>query len=77
MTWSKRNRSVTKEKVNTSVLEAREPIERREGPALDEWLRRKVEASLVDPRASIPAEKVFTRLRAYHAKQVKAAKRRA
>lgn len=47
----------------------------REEAALDEILRRKVESSLADPRPSIPAEDVFTRLRAHHAKQVKAKKR--
>jgi antitoxin ParD1/3/4 len=41
----------------------------REEAALDEILRRKVEASLADPRASIPAEDVFARLRAHHAKR--------
>jgi antitoxin ParD1/3/4 len=44
----------------------------REEAALDEVLRRRVEASLADPRPSVPAEKVFARLRAHHAKQVKA-----
>lgn len=47
----------------------------REEAALDEVLRRKVEAALADPRPSIPAEDVFARLRAHHAKQVKAKKR--
>jgi antitoxin ParD1/3/4 len=47
----------------------------REEAALEEFLRRKVESSLADPRPSIPAEKVFAGLRAHHAKQLKAAKR--
>ena len=47
----------------------------REEAALDDMLRRKVEAALDDPRPSIPAEDVFARLRAHHAKQVKAKKR--
>ena len=47
----------------------------REDTALDEYLRHKVEAALADPRPSVPAEEVFARLRAHHAKQVKAAKR--
>jgi antitoxin ParD1/3/4 len=47
----------------------------REEAALEELLRRKVESSLADPRPSIPAENVFARLRAHHAKQVKAKKR--
>ena len=46
----------------------------REDAALDEILRRKVEASLTDPRPSISAEEVFARLRAHHAKQVKQTK---
>jgi antitoxin ParD1/3/4 len=44
---------------------------------LDEILRRRVEASLADPRPSIPAEKVFARLRSHRAKRVKAGKRSA
>lgn len=44
----------------------------REDAALDEYLRRKVEASLADRRPSIPAEDVFARLRAHHDDQVKA-----
>jgi antitoxin ParD1/3/4 len=47
----------------------------REEAALDEYLRHKIEASLADPRPSIPAEKVFAGLRAHHAKLVKAGKR--
>ena len=47
----------------------------REDAALEEVLRRKVEASLADSRPSAPAEDVFARLRAYHAEQVSASKR--
>ena len=47
----------------------------REEAALDDLLRRKVEAALADPRPSVPAEDVFSRLRAHHARQVKARKR--
>jgi antitoxin ParD1/3/4 len=47
----------------------------REEAALDEILRRRVEASLTDRRASIPAEQVFARLRAHQAKRAKAKKR--
>ena len=47
----------------------------REEAALEEVLRRKVEASLADSRASIPAEDVFSRLREHHAEQVSAKKR--
>ena len=46
----------------------------REETALDEVLRRKVEASLADSRPSIPAEDVFARLKAHHTGQVKAEK---
>jgi len=47
----------------------------REEAALEEVLRRKVEASLADPRPSVPAEDVFSRLRAHHAGQPSAKKR--
>lgn len=46
----------------------------REDAALDEVLRRKVESSLADSRPSIPAEEVFSRLRAHHAEQIAANK---
>jgi antitoxin ParD1/3/4 len=44
----------------------------REEATIDEWLRRRVEEAFADPRPSIPARKVFERLREYHAEQVKA-----
>ena len=47
----------------------------RQDAALDEYLRAKVQASLKDPRPSVPATDVFKRLRSRHAKNVKAAKR--
>ena len=47
----------------------------REDAALDEVLRHKVAVSLADSRPSVPAEDVFSRLRAHHAGQVSAAKR--
>ena len=47
----------------------------RENGALDTLLREKVKASLADPRPSVPADEVFKRLRARHARRVKAAKR--
>jgi antitoxin ParD1/3/4 len=47
----------------------------RENAVLEEVLREKVKASLADPRPSVPAEDVFERLRARHARRVKAAKR--
>jgi hypothetical protein len=38
----------------------------------DEVMRQKIHAFLADPRADIPVEDVFARLRAYHEGQVKA-----
>jgi antitoxin ParD1/3/4 len=43
----------------------------REEAAIDEVMRQKIRASLADPRADIPAEDVFTRIRAYHQAQLK------
>jgi len=42
----------------------------REDAALEELLRRKVEAALADPSPSIPAEDVFAKLRAFHQSKV-------
>jgi antitoxin ParD1/3/4 len=47
----------------------------REDAALEEILRRKVEASLADTRPTVPAEDVFARLRAHHAERLSADKR--
>ncbi len=44
----------------------------RQDAALDEYLRAKVQASLKDPRPSIPAADVFKRLRSRHARKLKA-----
>ncbi|MGA7804320.1 ribbon-helix-helix domain-containing protein [Bradyrhizobium sp.] len=41
----------------------------------DEWLRGEVNAAMADKRASVPAETVFKRLEARHARRVKAPKR--
>jgi antitoxin ParD1/3/4 len=46
----------------------------REEAALDEWLRRRVEESLADPRPSVPAREVFERLRDHHRRESEAAK---
>lgn len=43
----------------------------REEAALNEWLRRQVDAALADPRPPSPAKDVFKRLRAHHARRVK------
>lgn len=47
----------------------------RETSDFDELLRRKVQEALDDPRPTIPAEEVFAKLRAHHAKRLKAAAR--
>jgi antitoxin ParD1/3/4 len=47
----------------------------REEAVLDEALRQKVEASMADPRPSVPAKDVFKRLRARHGRRQKASKR--
>ena len=47
----------------------------REEAALDAVLRQKVQEALDDPRPAIPADEVFAKLRAHHAKRMKAAKR--
>lgn len=44
----------------------------REESAINDWLRERVETAFADPRPSIPARDVFKRLRAHHARQVKA-----
>jgi antitoxin ParD1/3/4 len=47
----------------------------REEAAVNDWLRRRVDESLADPRPSLPAREVFRRLRTHHAKQVRAGRR--
>jgi antitoxin ParD1/3/4 len=44
----------------------------REEAAVSDWLRRRVDEALADPRPSKPARDVFKRLRIHHARQVKA-----
>jgi len=44
----------------------------REEAAINDWLRQRVEEAFADPRPSIPADKVFKRLRKLHAERVKA-----
>jgi antitoxin ParD1/3/4 len=44
----------------------------REETALNDWMRKRIEESLADPRPSIPAATVFKELRAHHARGVKA-----
>ena len=45
----------------------------REETAINDWLRKKVDESLADPRPNVPADTVFKRLRALHARRSKAA----
>ena len=44
----------------------------REEATLDEVLREEVRASMADKRPSVPAEEVFRRLEARHARRMKA-----
>ena len=44
----------------------------REESAVNDWLRRAVEGAFADPRPSVPARKVFKRLRDRHGARVKA-----
>lgn len=46
----------------------------REEAALSDWMRKRVDEALADPRPNIPADTVFKRLRNYHARQTKRAK---
>jgi len=44
----------------------------REEAALSQVWRARIEEAMADPRPDVPAETVFKRLRAHHAKRVKA-----
>lgn len=59
------------------VREALRALDREEqAPELDnDFLRRKVEESLADPRPSVPAKKVFERLERKHQARMKAGRR--
>jgi antitoxin ParD1/3/4 len=46
----------------------------REEAALRDWMRKRIDESLADPRPNISAGTVFKRLRAYHARQLKRAR---
>ncbi len=67
----KSGRYATASEVMRSALRALD----REEAALDEVLRKRVEQAMRDPRPSVPAATVFNRLRARHAKRLRAAKR--
>ena len=56
------------------MQEALRALEREEqGPDFDDdYVRRKVDASLADPRADVPADRVFERLERKHAARMKA-----
>jgi antitoxin ParD1/3/4 len=47
----------------------------REEAAVDSWLKSRIEDAFSDPRPSVPAEDVFRRLRAHHAKKSKTKRR--
>src|SRR5262245_52667015 len=47
----------------------------RQDAGLDDYLRAKVQASVKNPRPSVPAADVFKRLRTRHTRNTKAAKR--
>ena len=49
----------------------------REEQAVSDWLRTRVDAALDDDRPTSSAREVFSRLRAYHADQVRAARNEA
>ena len=44
----------------------------REEAALRDWVRERIEESLRDPRPSVPAHDVFSRLKKHHARRTKA-----
>jgi antitoxin ParD1/3/4 len=44
----------------------------REETAVNDWLRQRVDEAFADPRPNVPAQRVFKRLRAYHAKRLAA-----
>jgi antitoxin ParD1/3/4 len=46
----------------------------REEAALKDWMRKRIDEAVADPRPNIPARTVFKRLRHYHARQSKPAK---
>ncbi|UFZ01898.1 type II toxin-antitoxin system ParD family antitoxin [Bradyrhizobium ontarionense] len=60
--------------VNDVFADALRALDER-GAVYDDFLRSKVKASLANKKPSIPAETVFERLEARHARRVKASKR--
>lgn len=46
----------------------------REETAVNGWLKDRIDEALADPRPNVPAQDVFKRLRARHAKSAKSAK---
>lgn len=47
----------------------------REEAAVDEWLQKRVDEAFADKRPNVPAEDVFKRLHAHHARRVKGRRR--
>lgn len=43
----------------------------REEAAVNDWLRQRVDEAFADPRPNVSSRKVFKRLRAHHADQMK------
>ena len=60
---------------NSEVIRAALRALDREEAAVDQVMREKVRASLADPRPDVPAEDVFTRLRAHHLSRAKGKRR--
>ena len=56
----------------SEVLRAAVRALAREEAAVNEWLGRRVDEAMADPRPNRPARKVFKRLRDHHARRVKA-----
>ena len=46
----------------------------REEDALKDWMRKRIDEAVADPRPNIPAPTVFKRLRDHHARQSKRAR---
>ena len=46
----------------------------REEAVLKEWMGKRIDEALADPRPNIPASRVFKRLRVHHAQQTKRAR---
>lgn len=47
----------------------------REEKAVNDWLQRRIDESLADPRPNVPARTVFQRLRKHHARQTRSGRK--